>query len=340
MDQPARTVRRHLAAIFNADVAGYARLMNIDEAGTLRLLGFHRGITDRLIVQHGGRIANTAGDSILAEFPSTIDALQCGLGIQERISAVNYEIAEERRVLFRIGVHVGEVLVKSGDLFGDAVNIAARMQSLAQPGSVCISGAAHEYVRTALPLDFEDIGAQRVKNIEMPIRAYLAWPSGQPRLQALPPVHRSAEAHLARRFHALCDAAMREVTEPENLEPVEFAAIASINDASGLDPDRLAERMGIDLSTARRTVGRLECRGFVEGQLKPGSGRSGVFVTPAGESVLQRLGPAILAAQDRVMAPLSDREREMLIDLLTRVIKVGISDAGEGGNDEGRPSPK
>jgi len=224
-------------------------------------------------------------------------------------------------------------MVKSGDLFGDAVNIAARIQGLAQPGSVCVSGAAYEYVRTALPLDFEDIGAQHVKNLETPIRAYLARPSGETRLQALPPVHRRAEAHLARRFHTLCHVAMMEVTSPETLEPVEFAAIASLDDAPGIDPDRLAERMGIDLSTAQRTVRHLESRGFVERLLKvDGEGPCVFGVTPAGENILQRLSPAILAAQDRIMAPLSDREREMLIELLTRIIKVGNIKA-DGGND-------
>ena len=161
MSKPAPIVQRRLAAIVSADVAGYTRLMNSDESGTLRLLGSHREVADRLIAQHGGRIANTAGDSILAEFPSAVDALQCALGIQERIGAVNDEVPEERRVSFRIGVHVGEAMVRSGDLFGDAVNVAARMQGLAPPGSVCLSGAAYEYVRTALPLDFEDIGAQQ-----------------------------------------------------------------------------------------------------------------------------------------------------------------------------------
>jgi len=331
MNKPAPIVQRRLAAIFSADVAGYTRLMNIDEAGTLRLLGSHRDVTDRLIAQHGGRIANTAGDSILAEFPSAVDALQCALGIQERIAAVNDEVPAERRVSFRIGVHVGEAMVRSGDLFGDAVNVAARMQGLAQPGSVCVSGAAYEYVRTALPLDFEDIGAQRVKNLEAPVRAYLARPSGHPLSRALPPVHRHAEAHLARRFHALCRAAIMEVTGPEDLEPVEYGAIASIHDAPGIDPGQLAERMGIDLATARRIVKRLKRRGFVERSPKAGSGRSQVFgVTLAGGEILQRLRPAIRAAHDRVMAPLSDREREILIDLLARVIKTRDAKAGSG----------
>jgi adenylate cyclase len=331
MNKPAPVVQRRLAAIFSADVAGYTRLMNVDEAGTLRLLGSHRDVTDRLIAQHGGRIANTAGDSILAEFPSAVDALQCALGIQERIAAVDDEVPEERRVSFRIGIHVGEAMVRSGDLFGDAVNVAARMQGLAPPGSVCVSGAAYEYVRTALPLDFEDIGAQQVKNLEAPIRAYLARPSGHPLSRALPPVHRRVEAHLARRFHGLCHAALMEVMGAEDLEPVLFGAIASVHDAPGIDPGQLAERIGVDLATARRIVKRLERRGFVERSPKAGGGRSQVLgPTPAGAEILQRLRPAIRAGIDRVMAPLSDREREMLIDLLARVIKAGDVKAGSG----------
>src|SRR5262245_39812656 len=275
MTKPAAIVQRRLAAIVSADVAGYTRLMNDDEAGTLRLLASHREVADRLIAQHGGRIANTAGDSILAEFPSATDALQCALGIQERIGAVNDEVPKERRVTFRIGIHVGEAMVRNGDLFGDAVNVAARMQGLAEPGSVCLSGAAYEYVRTALSLDFEDIGAQRVKNLEAPIRAYLARPSGRPASHSLPPIHRRAESHLARRFYALCYAAVKEATSAEDMEePLDYGALASIHDAPGIDEQRLAERMGLDLATARRIVKRLERRGFVESSSKTGSERS------------------------------------------------------------------
>jgi class 3 adenylate cyclase/DNA-binding MarR family transcriptional regulator len=329
MNKPAPIVQRRLAAIFSADVAGYTRLMNSDEAGTLRLLGAHRDITDRLIAQHGGRIANTAGDSILAEFPSAVDALQCALGIQERIGGVNDEVPEERRVSFRIGIHVGEAMVRSGDLFGDAVNVAARMQGLAQPGAVCLSGSAYEYVHTVLAVTFEDLGTQLVKNLDSPIRAYLTRPSGHPLSRALPPVHRRIVAHLARRFHALCHAALMEVMGPENLVPSEFAVIASVHDAPGIDQGQLAERVGIDLATARRIVKRLERRGFVQRALNAGNGRSRVLSpTPAGIEVLQRLRPATRAAQDQVMAPLSDGEREMLLDLLARVIKARGVKAG------------
>jgi class 3 adenylate cyclase len=215
-EQAGRTPQRRLAAIFCADVAGYTRLMNTDEAGTLRLLNTHREMTDRLIQQHGGRIANTAGDSILAEFPSAVDALQCALGIQERIAAVHEEVQEERRVSFRIGLHVGEAMVRDGDLFGDGVNVAARMQSLAEPGTVCLSGSAHEYVWRIMPIAFEDLGSQSVKNLDVAIQAYLARPPGQLHSRAIPPVHRR-EVHLVRRLYHVFFKALTEAAQTQGL---------------------------------------------------------------------------------------------------------------------------
>jgi adenylate cyclase len=129
-----------LAAILAADVEGYSRLMGEDEVGTMRNLAGHRKTMDRVISQHHGRIANTAGDSVLAEFPSAVDAVQCAVTVQERLADANERFVEERRVQFRIGVHVGDVMVKDGDLLGDAINIAARLQTLARPGGICISG--------------------------------------------------------------------------------------------------------------------------------------------------------------------------------------------------------
>ena len=136
-------VERRLAAIFAADVAGYSRLMEQDEVGTLRTLTAYREIMDRLIAEHGGRIANTAGDSVLAEFPSAVDAVQCAVAVQEALAQANQEIPEDRRLQFRIGIHVGDVMVSGGDLLGDGVNIAARLQALADPGGVCLSEAAY-----------------------------------------------------------------------------------------------------------------------------------------------------------------------------------------------------
>jgi adenylate cyclase len=321
--QSVSKVQRRLAAILSADVEGYTRLMNAQEAGTLRLLTSLRDITDRLISQYGGRIANTAGDSILAEFPSAVDALQCALGIQERVAAVNQEVPKERRVSFRIGLHVGEVMVKDGDLFGDVVNVAARIQGLAQPGSVCLSEDAHQFVHRALPLTFEDLGPQLVKNLDAAIRAYLVQPSSQPASRALPPVHRRVEAHLARRFHELCRGALMNVTRQNALTPIDFAVLASLHDAPGIDQRRLAERIAIDLSRAQRLLKRLEGRKLVQRLPTDGSIRSGVLsLTPQGIKVLQTLRPAMAAAQDRVMAPLSDRERETLQELLARVIRA------------------
>ena len=170
--QTLRTVSRKLVAVFAADVEGYSRLMGADEVGTLKGLTERRAILDRLIADHRGRIANTAGDSVLAEFGSAVDAVQCAVEAQAALAEANSSLAPDRRINFRIGVHVGDVMVRAGDLFGDGVNIAARLQTLAKPGGVCISGATYDQVRKVLPMTFTDLGAQQVKNIEEPIRAY------------------------------------------------------------------------------------------------------------------------------------------------------------------------
>jgi adenylate cyclase len=172
MDRQEHRIERRLAAIFAAAVAGYSRLMEQDEIGTLHSLTDHRQILDRLIAEHGGRIANTAGDSVLAEFPSAVDAVQCAITVQETITQRNQDTPEDCCLQFRIGVHVGDVMVQDGDLLGDGVNIAARLESLAEPGGVCLSEAAYGYVRKTLPLSFTDLGLQTVKNIGEPIRAY------------------------------------------------------------------------------------------------------------------------------------------------------------------------
>jgi adenylate cyclase len=165
-------VERRLAAILAADIAGYSRLMGGDEVGTLKGLTERRAVLDRLIGEHRGRIANTAGDSVLAEFGSAVDAIECAIEAQTAFAEANSSVAPDRRINFRIGVHIGEVMVQAGDLFGDGVNIAARLQSTAKPGSVCISGATYDQVRKVLPMTFVDLGVQQVKNIQEPIRAY------------------------------------------------------------------------------------------------------------------------------------------------------------------------
>lgn len=163
---------RRLVAIFAADVEGYSRLMGADEVGTLRDLTQRRDILDALIASRRGRIANTAGDSVLAEFGSAVDAVQCAVDAQAALSKANAGRSPDRHINFRIGIHVGDVMIKGGDLFGDGVNIAARLQTLANAGGVCLSGVAYDQVRKILPLAFDDLGAQQVKNIDEPVRAF------------------------------------------------------------------------------------------------------------------------------------------------------------------------
>ncbi|MBR0800638.1 adenylate/guanylate cyclase domain-containing protein [Bradyrhizobium jicamae] len=166
------TVNRRLVAVFAADVEGYSRLMGDDEVGTLKGLTERRAVLDRLIGEHRGRIANTAGDSVLAEFGSAVEAVQCAVEAQTAMADANSGLAPDRRINFRIGVHIGDVMVRAGDLFGDGVNIAARLQTLARPGGVCISGATYDQVHKVMPITFGDLGTQRMKNIQEPIKAY------------------------------------------------------------------------------------------------------------------------------------------------------------------------
>src|SRR5215203_3765284 len=138
----------------------------------MRALTAHREVMDRLIAQHRGRIANTAGDSVLAEFPSVVDAVRCAVAVQEQLREKNEGVPEERQLRFRIGVHVGDVMVRGGDLLGDGVNVAARLQALAEPGGVWISGRAYEEVEGKIDRSFDDMGEQQVKNIARPVRVY------------------------------------------------------------------------------------------------------------------------------------------------------------------------
>jgi adenylate cyclase len=168
----APPLERKLVAILAADVEGYSCLMETDEEGTLATLSAHRTITDELIAQHSGRIFGTAGDSVLAEFASVFAAVECAIDIQREIAIANRPLDENRRLRFRIGINVGDVMVKDGDIFGDGVNIAARLEGLAEPGGICISRGVRDHIRHKLPHRFEDLGEQAVKNIAQPVRCY------------------------------------------------------------------------------------------------------------------------------------------------------------------------
>jgi adenylate cyclase len=164
--------RRKLAAILSADVKGFSRLMEADEEGTLSTLKTYRAIIDRLISRHDGRIVGTAGDSVLAEFASPVEATRCVVEIQKALARSNAELPSDRRVEFRIGINLGDVIVEGTDLFGDGVNVAARLQALADPGRVFISGGLYDQIKTKLPLGFEFLGERKVKNIAEPVRIY------------------------------------------------------------------------------------------------------------------------------------------------------------------------
>jgi adenylate cyclase len=174
--------KRKLAAILHADVVGFSRLMGEDEAGTHQALGKLRRAVDPLIAAHGGRIVGTAGDSLLADFSSVVDALSCAVEMQRTAHAVNDPIPPDRRLQLRIGVNLGDVIVDGDNIFGDGVNIAARLEALAQPGTVCISQTVYEHVRNKLDLDYRPLGSHRVKNIAEPVRAYaVGVPAAAPR---------------------------------------------------------------------------------------------------------------------------------------------------------------
>ena len=166
-------VERRLAAILAVDVAGYSRLMGADEEGThAAMLAVRRELGDPKIREHRGRIVKTTGDGLLVEFASVVDAVRCAVEVQREMIARNTDIPVERRLEFRMGINVGDIIIEDGDIFGDGVNIAARLEALAEPGGICVSAAAHEQVRDRLDISFDDLGDQQVKNITRPVRVY------------------------------------------------------------------------------------------------------------------------------------------------------------------------
>ena len=169
----AQRVERKLMAILAADVVGYSRLMGVDEAGTLAQLKAHRSdLIDPTIAAHHGRIVKTAGDGMLVAFPSVVDAVRCAVEVQREMAARNADLPEDRRMLFRVGINLGDVIIDGDDIHGDGVNVAARLESLCEAGGVCISRSVYDQVRNRLELDHEYLGEQEVKNIAEPVRAY------------------------------------------------------------------------------------------------------------------------------------------------------------------------
>ena len=166
-------IERRLTAILAADVAGYSRLIGADEEGTLAALrAVRRELIDPGIAEHKGRIVKTTGDGLLVEFASVVDALRCAAGWQRAMAERNAATPAEKRLLFRIGIHQGDIVVEDGDIFGDGVNVAARLEGLAEPGGICVSARVQEDAAGRLELSFEDLGEQELKNIARKVRVY------------------------------------------------------------------------------------------------------------------------------------------------------------------------
>ena len=175
----AARVERRLAAVLAADVAGYSRLMGADEEGTLqRLKECRRALVDPKIAEHRGRIVKTTGDGMLVEFASAVDAVRCAVEVQRGMTNGNIGVPEVKRIEFRIGIHVGDIIIDDDDIFGDGVNIAARLEGIADPGGICISDDAHRQIRGKTEIAYDDMGHQSLKNISEPMRAWRARPAG------------------------------------------------------------------------------------------------------------------------------------------------------------------
>src|SRR6201990_2459724 len=191
-------MKRKIAAILAADVCGYSKLVAEDEEETLRRLASYRAVFEDFISRGSGRVFNTAGDAILAEFPSAVEAVRCAIDVQESLRTRNLAYPASRQMTFRIGISIGDVVERDGDLLGDGVNIAARLEGLAEVGGICISRAVHEQVANKLSVQFADIGAQEVKNIPTPVHAYMVAMRREDGTYATPQVKKAAKpAHAA-----------------------------------------------------------------------------------------------------------------------------------------------
>src|SRR5271154_7301561 len=172
IDPSAQSLERKLATILSADVAEFSRLMGEDEEDTLRTFRGHKQVFESLVAMHRGRIFNTAGDAILAEFNSAVEAVRCATDIQAALRTRNDKLPPNRQVRFRIGINLGDVMLQGADLMGDGVNVAARLQTAAEPGGICISGSVHDQIRNKLSLTFRPLGDMSFKNIPQAVRTF------------------------------------------------------------------------------------------------------------------------------------------------------------------------
>jgi class 3 adenylate cyclase len=187
-------VERRLVAILAADVAGYSRMMGADEEGTARVLREHRAAFDPIVAKHGGRIVKTTGDGVLIEFLSVVAAVACAVTVQRLMAERNVAVAADKQMLFRIGVNVGDVLIEGDDILGDGVNIAARLEGMAEPGGICLSEDVRRQVQGKVDAEFVDLGARQLKNIARPMAVYSVQMAVEP---SAPPTNTLAAAQSA-----------------------------------------------------------------------------------------------------------------------------------------------
>jgi len=251
-------VKRKLMAILAADAVGYSRMMGEDEVRTVRVLSDHREVIDALIANYGARIIGTAGDSVLAEFGSTVDAVRCATEIQEAIRERNEKLPEHERMWFRIGVNLGDVIVSEADMHGDGINVAVRLESIAEPGGVCISSSVYDQITGKLNLGFTDIGEQNLKNISRPIRAYRfagPVPPIVPKLAKRAPRRRSAARWFWGAVAALTIVALAAVWQADLLTQRSAAEDAATAEAARRAEDegrrRAGERAKMETELAR-----------------------------------------------------------------------------------------
>jgi class 3 adenylate cyclase len=188
-------VERRLVAILAADVAGYSRLMGADEVGTAQALREHRVVTDALVAKHRGRLVKSTGDALLLEFPSVVDAVDCAVAVQAMMAERNEAVPVDRRMLFRIGINLGDILIEGDDILGDGVNVAARLEGLAEPGGICISSSAYDQVLGKVTVEFADLGEQTLKNIARPVRTYAVGAKMSPAHRHVKPPSSAASIH-------------------------------------------------------------------------------------------------------------------------------------------------
>jgi class 3 adenylate cyclase len=270
---------RKLATILSADVAEYSRLMGEDEEGTLRTFRGHRQVFESLVAMHRGRIFNTAGDAILAEFASAVEAVRCATDIQSALRTRNDQLPANRQVRFRIGINLGDVMVQGQDLMGDGVNVAARIQTAAEPGGVCISGSVHDQIRNKLSLSFHSLGEKTFKNIQQPVRTF-AVSESEPEL-GNPPVENKGASPAA--------AAMRKSSPTKWL----IAAAAIFLAGGGYWAYILRERKAAELPPANPATDSAKSQSGTRPETPPSpDAGAATAMRPAADSAMKRSNAA------------------------------------------------